>query len=1632
MKMTIGRKLGAGFAFLLAMFIVVGIVVYTLNARIIKDALEISQDDVPSVILSIFLLDKLEDMDVNVLKYLTGKAEELAYFEANRRAFLTSFEELAQIEKKPEEVKMMHQIERLFSDYANTTDKQIFNRYDPMVEQWAKKQADSVVHQYGAALKKRLKESAKAALKERRLTTTPKETAAEVEVLLVLMDKAGELEINLTEYVAEITKEKQDFASNAAEFETFFNKLKALKTAEIATLTEIFSLYTQLKNGAEEIFRRYNPETKEEALATLYRLEQEYFGQLEQILDSLAVEKKQDALTATSDITLIVTEITYTMMAVILLAIIVGLVVSIFLARSLTNPLALIVRGSNLLVAGDVALTDIDKREIDKITRRQDELGDIGRAFDAQANYFKAVIEDIVQVSIELAKGNLRVTPQTEYRGDFAQIKKALETSLSNQRQVIEDIVRVSQGLAEGNLRVMPKAEYQGDFAQIKQAMEVALPALQEVIKDIVRVSQSLATGNLSVMPQVEYQGDIAQIKNALDKALPHQQQVIDDIIQVSQGLAEGNLHVAPKTEYRGDFVQIKNALETALSALRQVIEDIVHVSQGLAEGNLDITPQAEYQGDFIQIKHALVTAALKLADATAKNAQQDWLKTGQTQLNDQIRGDQNIVALANKIISFLTSYVEAQIGLFYLLNESKQQDKPSLQMIASYAYIASDNRPHKILLGEGLVGQAALEHKTISITQTPEECTYIARSGLANALPRHILIIPFLYENTVKGVIEIGSAEPLADIQQEFIEQVAIPNIGIAVNTAESRTKMQTLLQKTQAQAEELQSQQEELQQSNEELQSQSEELQTQQEELQQINDELQNQREELQHKQEQLQQQNEELQSQSEELQTQQEELTQTNEALQERTNELERQKADIQQKNIALEKTQAEMEKIQVEMEKNQAALVIKAHELELASQYKSEFLANMSHELRTPLNSLLILAHLLAENKPGNLNNKQVEYARTIQSAGSDLLKLINEILDLSKVEAGKMDVHTEDVSLTDLVQAVEQKFRPLATEKCLAFHITLADDVPPVLQTDAQRLQQIINNLLSNAFKFTEQGQIKLDINKSYQGDISFTVTDTGIGIPEDKQQLIFEAFQQVDGTTSRRFGGTGLGLSISRQLAQLLGGELQLHSEEGKGSTFILFLPENRKLGQNAFGNSDMAAESRLETQEIWPSEIQAQKPYGPQKTDISVPPQTPHAQTALSSDETVTPAPKEAITDDRALIKPEDKSLLIIEDDRKFSGLLIELAREKDFKCLIAEDGKTGLQLAEQYQPDAIILDVGLPQLDGWTVMGKLKDNPETRHLPVHFISAADQSQNAKKMGAIGYLLKPVSLEELGKAFNSIEQFLAQTVKNLLLVVDNQPRQQKIMELVGSEDIETTLAVTTADALQHLKVTLFDCVILDMDIEQKSGLKLLEQMQKIEGLCQTPVIVYAERELTSAEEGLLLQCADYLTVKTARSPERLLDEATLFLHQIEANLPQDKRKMLRMVHDKEAILTNKQVLIVDDDIRNTFALTTFLEDKNMEVIVGNNGKEALELLDEHPNIAIVLMDIMMPEMDGYEAMQQIRAQERFRRLPIIALTAKAMKGDKSKCLEAGANDYLSKPVDTDKLISLMRVWLYR
>ena len=1137
---------------------------------------------------------------------------------------------------------------------------------------------------------------------------------------------------------------------------------------------------------------------------------------------------------------------------------------------------------------------------------------------------------------------------------------------------VNKNIENIEQGIAQDNILIAEVAEIVGKIKigklqdkvekiannpalnELKDLLNELLTVMEGVLDNVGHSLNQLANGDLNARVTGNYAGEYARLQQSCNGIATQIQTIFSETNTVLDDMANGNMQTRIAGDFTGDFAGIKVSANKMAEKLQQLIQEVTTTLSKLADGDTYIQIQGEFSGDFGKIKTALETTATKLTEATAQNEQQNWLKTGQSRLGKHMSGEKTIIKLAEDIINFLTPYLDAQIGAFYLVQG--HDTEVSLKMIASHAYIWRKSSIYEFKLGEGIVGQAALEHKLFVTAKAPEDYISI-QSGLGATTPRSILVAPFLYENNLKGVIELASFNEFTEIQLDFLNQ-ALAMIAVAVNTAESHTKMQKLLLQSQAQSEELQTQQSELQHSNEELQAQQEELQAQQEELRQ------------------------------------------TNEILEERTRGLEQQKIEVQDKNQALEVNR-------IEMEKAQTAIILKAEELELASKYKSEFLANMSHELRTPLNSLLILAELMAANKPGNLTDKQVEYAATISSAGKDLLALINDILDLSKVEAGKIEVQWENVVIRDLITTIEQKFNPVAEHSGLKFNTTIAEDIPQILSTDSQRVKQIINNLLSNAFKFTSAGEVTIAIQhpteipiniggNSLANTIVINVSDSGIGIPKDKQKSIFEAFQQADGSTSRRYGGTGLGLSISRQLARLLGGELTLVSEEDKGSIFTLYLPE-----KNA-------------NKSIAPSEPPLLN------KSCSLPPEQP--------------LPKlKPIPDDRSNIKLGDKSILFIEDDRKFSSILIDLAKDKGFKRLLAEDGLTGLQLAEEYNPSAIILDVGLPELNGWSVMERLKDNPNTRHIPVHFMSAADQSMDAKKMGAIGYLIKPVTMEKLGNAFKTIESFLSATMKKLLIVADNETHQQKIIELVGSDDLQINVAINTENACQQLQATVYDCVILDMDIEHNSGSKLLEKMQQAKNHpCQIPIIVYANRDLTTDEEALLMRCSDEILIKSVSSPERLLDEATLFLHQIESKLPNEKRDMLKVVHDKETILKHKKVLIIDDDVRNVYALATILEECDMEVICATDGKDGLDKLQEEHDIAIVLMDIMMPEMDGYEAMRKIRNQPKYHKLPIIALTAKAMKDDKAKCIEAGANDYLTKPVDSDKLMSLMRVWLYR
>lgn len=1002
----------------------------------------------------------------------------------------------------------------------------------------------------------------------------------------------------------------------------------------------------------------------------------------------------------------------------------------------------------------------------------------------------------------------------------------------------------------------------------------------------------------------------------------------------------------------------------------KRIVRPIMELSGGaklVAAGRFDHEIRVQAKNEIGELSQSFNNMLHNLRQKTEENELQNWFKTGQAELNDRMRGEQDLATLGRNIVTCLADYLKAQIGAIYLAGDNNH-----LKLVGSYAFKKRKSLSNEFEFGEGLVGQAALEKESILLTKVPSD--YIAvSSGLGEAAPHNILVKPFLHNGEVKGVLELGTLHEFSDMNLDFLNQVA-ENIAVAVHSAQSRQKVQELLEQTQEQAEELQTQQEELRTTNEELEEQTKAL------------------------------------KESEaRLQVQQEELQQTNEELEEQTKLLEEQKQKIQQKNLELEKTRTLIEE--------------KAKDLEITGKYKSEFLANMSHELRTPLNSILLLSKLLSDNKDGNLTEKQVEFSQTINSSGSDLLNLINDVLDLSKVEAGRMELHIEDVNLMHFAEDMKRNFQHIAQEKGLNFSTDLAGDLPKHVRTDRSRVEQIVKNFFSNSFKFTSKGSVTLNISRAdHRVDlsksglepkkaISFSVSDTGVGIPKDKQKLIFEAFQQADGTTNRKFGGTGLGLSISREMAKLLEGEVQLQSEEGKGSTFSLFIPErldDSKEGPGVF------PEKAFETRSTGRTEGQTGDPEGPSILEPIGPPKD-----------------LEAIADDRRRLSPKDKSILIIEDDPKFAQVMRDLSREKGFKVLIAGDGETGLHFADYYKPSAIILDIGLPGIDGWTVMSRLKDNPVTRHIPVHFISATDEPVDAMKMGGIGFLTKPVSMEGLQEAFEKVENVISKSKKNLLLVEDDETQRKAIVALIGNGDVRITEVSTGQEAYDRMSSGNFDCVILDLGLPDMSGIELLKRIRNNENLIHLPIVIYTGKDLTKEEEITIDKYAEKIIIKGVRSAEKLLDETTLFLHRIEADLPEEKQRMLRMIHDKESILNGKKILLVDDDMRNVYALTNIIEEKGVRILVGKTGEEGLELLNKNSDIALILMDIMMPEMDGYEAMREIRKQERFKKIPIIALTAKAMKGDRAKCIEAGASDYLAKPVDADKLFSMLRVWLY-
>ncbi|WP_417792343.1 response regulator [Stutzerimonas xanthomarina] len=930
----------------------------------------------------------------------------------------------------------------------------------------------------------------------------------------------------------------------------------------------------------------------------------------------------------------------------------------------------------------------------------------------------------------------------------------------------------------------------------------------------------------------------------------------------------------------------------------------------------------------------------------------QAWYRTGQTQLSESMIGEQALPTLGQNVLGFLGRYLGMSVGALYVTQEGK------LQRVAEFGWDRERLQSGRALeLGEGLVGQVALERRPMSLDNVPQGYLNVS-SALGSADAASVLIFPVEDSGLVNAVLEIGFLRPLLDEDRELLRRVS-ENIGSAIEAARYRQRLQRMLAETQQLNEELQVQQEELRAANEELEEQSNAL-----------------RESQAH------------------MEEQQAELEQTNEQLAEQTQALAQQRDEMDLKNHRLHEVQLMLEE--------------RADELQRASRYKSEFLANMSHELRTPLNSSLILSKLLADNPHGNLQEDQVQFARSIYSAGNDLLSLINDILDISKVEAGKLDVHPELLILTRLVDGLKSLFLAQALEKSLQFNVELAEDLPPSLYTDRQRLEQILKNLLSNAFKFTEKGSVELRVTRRDDQQIAFAVRDSGIGIPADQQEVIFEAFRQADGTTNRRYGGTGLGLSISRELAQLLGGTIEVSSEPGAGSVFTLIVPEN------------YSAPVAEQEPEPLPAPINIPAAPAPVVTPIAAAPRPVLEQKNQGV---------AALADDRERF-PFERSVLVIEDEPQFAGILRDLAHELKYSCLIAQNADRGFDTAVQYRPDAILLDMRLPDHSGLTVLERLKENPITRHIPVHIVSVEDRKEAAMQMGAIGYATKPTTREDLKAVFGRFEEKLAQKVKRILLVEDDARQRESVSRLIEDTDIEITAVEFGEQALELLRTTVFDCMIIDLKLPDMDGHELLERMAR-EDICSfPPVIVYTGRNLTREEEAALMKYSRSIIIKGARSPERLLDEVTLFLHKVESDMPPERQKMLKSVRSREKAFEGRKILVVDDDVRNVFALTSALEQKGALIEIARNGHEAIAQLQSANDIDLVLMDIMMPEMDGFTAMQEIRKDPRFAKLPIIAVTAKAMKDDQDRCLRSGANDYLAKPIDLDRLFSLIRVWL--
>ncbi|UXI66527.1 HAMP domain-containing protein [Tahibacter amnicola] len=1150
---------------------------------------------------------------------------------------------------------------------------------------------------------------------------------------------------------------------------------------------------------------------------------------------------------------------------------------------------------------------------------------------NSMASNLTGQVRNIAEVATAVARGDLSRKIAVDVKGEILELKNTINTMVDQLNSFAAEVTRVAREVGtEGKLggqAAVPGVA--GTWKDLTDNVNVMAANLTNQVRGIVKVVTAVANGDLRQKLTVEAKGEVAALAETINSMTDTLAIFAEQVTTVArevgvEGRLGGQANVPGAAGTWKDLTANVNLLAANLTTQ---VRAIAEVATAVTQGNLTRSIQVDARGEVAELKDNINAMIGNLRATTERNTEQDWLKTNLARFSGMMQGQRDLFTVARMLLSELAPLVEAHQGVMYVMENTSHG--PFLQQISGYADEASGAEPRRYRIGEGLVGQCAELRHRLLLADVPVESIRIV-SGLVMAVPRSVIVLPVLFEDQVKAVIELASLGEFTPSHLAFLEQLT-GSIGIVLNTIEATMRTEGLLAQSQQLAGELQTQQKELQQTNEEL-------------------------------------------------------------GL----------------KAMLLAQQNAEVERKNREIEQARRALEEKAAELALTSRYKSEFLANMSHELRTPLNSILILGQQLADNVEGNLTNKQVEFANTIHGAGTDLLNLISDILDLSKIESGTVTVESEELGFAQLRDTVDRNFAHEAERRKLSFVSRVDPTLGPAISTDPKRLLQVLKNLLSNAFKFTDQGTIEFDVSLAKSGwspdhpvlsrvptVVAFSVSDSGIGIPPEKQRIIFEAFQQADAGTSRKYGGTGLGLAISRELANLLGGEIRLQSAVGIGSTFTLYLPLNY-VGPTV-------------------TDRERQKSLGAASPAPSLP--TPRL---------------EEVPDDRASLVEGEPVLLIVEDDPHYARVMLDLARERGFKGLVAMRGTEAIAMARKYAPTAISLDIFLPDVLGWTVLSRLKQDSATRHIPVQVVTIEDERQQGLERGAFSFINKPVTTEGLKSALERIKDFVAPRPKRLLVVEDNDVERMSIVELIAHDDVEITSVGSGADALAAMRDTGFDCIVLDLRLPDISGFDLLAEVHKDTRLRDIPVVVFTGKELTDAENAQLKKVAKSVVIKGVQSPERLLDETALFLHRVIADLPPSKRRMLESLHDTDEVLIGKRVLVVDDDVRNIFALSSVLERHGMKVVTASTGQEAIAMIQSTPDISLVLMDIMMPEMDGYETTRAIREDARFRTLPIVALTAKAMKGDREKCLEAGASDYLAKPVNTDQLLSVLRQWLHR